>query len=121
MRKPFSLVFGGVLLVGVSIASVREYMTRHAVTEEIKKLEANVKELEERKTSLLATLEYFQSPLFQEQEAREKLGLTKQGETVVVLPEVRVVEPEIPAKSQNNQIETSAANPVRWWQFFFGA
>lgn len=121
MRKRVVLVLGAIVFVGLGTAFVREFMLRSAVSSDIEKLESTVKELEERKTSLLATLDYFQSPLFQEQEAREKLGLTKPGETVVIVPEVSARTQTGKADTATARADQSASNPVRWWRYFFGA
>lgn len=61
-------------------------------------------------------LEYVNSDAFIEKEARDKLGLGKAGETILILPEnleiIGVNQPEISA----NQ---SLPNWEKWWKLFF--
>jgi hypothetical protein len=97
----------------------KEFERRLDVNREIQRLQGRVQELEDRRTNLSNLIQFFQSPLYQEQEAREKLGLAKPGESVVVVP--------LPGESQAGGIKTPEdalqtprmPNPQKWWEYFF--
>ena len=79
--------------------------------ERIKQAEAEVdKETQENK-QLKARLAQVQSPEFIEKEAREKLGLGKPGEEIVVLPEVSAM-PVVPVIEEPNW--------RKWWKLYIG-
>lgn len=70
-------------------------------------------ELSQKKNSeLQAKLKEAQSQAFIEKIARDKLGLAKEGETVVILPPI---EPEATKSGE----ETNLPNWQKWWQLFF--
>lgn len=59
---------------------------------------------------LKGQLEYVQSDEFVEREAREKLGLGKPGEEVVIVPTV----PPVPSVSQSG----GEPNWYKWWKLY---
>lgn len=61
-------------------------------------------------------LTYSESPLFIEQEARNRLGLGKEGETVVIMPNVQYPISNIQTKEEK---EGNPPNWKRWWRLFF--
>lgn len=72
--------------------------------------------LEAKNKQLQSELEYAQSPEFIEQEARNRLGLGKEGEEVVILPKAQssVVSPQSSEEGKEN-----VPNWKRWWRLFF--
>jgi len=71
---------------------------------------------EEENKRLQSELEYAQSPEFIEQEARNRLGLGREGETIVLMPKFQISS----TKSQTNEEkEENAPNWKRWWRLFF--
>ena len=108
----------GILLVLFAFVSFgRELFNRIQVNQEISRLEQQVRELESRKTRLTNLIEYFEIPLFQEQEAREKLGLAKPGESVVVVPTTNTSLDASPRVGDD--AAAPKTNPKKWWQYFF--
>lgn len=79
--------------------------------ERIKQAEADVRKQEAENQELKKRLAEVQSPEFIEKEAREKLGLGKPGEEIVVLPEVPIV-PAMPAMPESNW--------RKWWKVYVG-
>lgn len=73
------------------------------------KLEAKNKELKKN-------LSRIKLPEFIEKEARNKLGLSKPGETIIVIPDDKIKE--ILQGSASAQ-ETRLPNPLGWWKLFF--
>lgn len=77
--------------------------------ETVYKLEAKSRELKKK-------LSQIQSPLFIEQQARDKLGMAKPGETIVIIPEEKLKQ--VLGASQSSQ-EVRLPNWLGWWKVFF--
>ena len=84
----------------------------------VKEAEARVRELEAEQARLLEVKERVESQEFMEKEAREKLGLAKPGEVVVVLPSDDVLRRLAPEFDQEHFAEEE---PIyqRWLRMFF--
>lgn len=78
-----------------------------SVAEKVYSLEAQNKELKKK-------LEEIKLPRFIEQQARDKLGLSKKGETIVIIPEQKLKE--VLGVSQSAQIRFS--NWQGWLKLF---
>lgn len=109
------LVIAAVLLV-VVVSFGREVARRYTINRELVGLRSQVNDLQKQKSQISDMIEYFRSPLFQEQEARKKLGLAKPGESVIIVP---LTNTNAAASTQQEQPEL-ASNPLKWWQYFFG-
>ena len=96
----------------------KEILERKAIEKEVARLEAEIGKLENNKDDLGALLEYAKTDSFVEKEAREKLNLAKQGEEVVVIPDV-----DDPAQAEPDAQSESASlgkSYVRLWgEYFF--
>ena len=68
-------------------------------------------EVQAEQEKLKKQLEYVQSDEFVEREAREKLGLGKPGETVVIVP-----TPELPPSAKAS--EGRQSNWRKWWGLY---
>ena len=95
----------------------RDLLDLMSSRERIAKEQAEVAQLEGEQQELASELNQVMSDEFVEKEAREKLLLSKPGETVVILPpNERAGEQE---SSQNNQDgEEKLANWEKWAQLF---
>jgi len=73
----------------------------------------NLTKIEKENEEMKAYLEYIESDFFLEKEARESLGLSKEGEMVVVLPQ---------KSGEETKIISRPSFPVwrQWWELFFG-
>lgn len=78
---------------------------------------AKVERLKQEQTALENELKKVQSSEFQERQLRDKLGLAKEGETVVVLPEAEALKGLVP---QIPEEENILPKPIwqRWWDLF---
>ena len=84
-RKPIQIliiIVGIILIVSLSRSILKMFKAR----DELKLAEQKIEELQEEAASLTEKKEFYQSEEFIEQEARNKLNMVKEGETVVVLP-----------------------------------
>ncbi|HBQ51057.1 TPA: hypothetical protein DD690_03685 [Candidatus Daviesbacteria bacterium] len=77
--------------------------------ESLFKLEAENKELKKKLVEI-------KSPDFIEEQARNKLGLGKPGETVVIIPDEKIKEI---LQASDSAKEIKLPNPLGWWRVFF--
>jgi len=84
MRKLISLVVIGLLLI-INFNLLKSSYESANKLEQLSKEEEKVKELEQTNKSLKEELEKRNSPFFVEQEARNRLGYSKPGESIVVV------------------------------------
>ena len=85
-RKVVSLgVF--LLCLGLIVSLSRDIFRLLKVGDRVEQAQQELKELEAKNDELKAKKEYYQSEAFVEEQARNKLNLSREGETVVTLPE----------------------------------
>ena len=85
----------------------------YQVRKEIDGMTVEMQTLRESNKKLQADILYYQSDSYKERIARERLGLQKPGEKVIViLPEQKQ---DVKEKDPYNKL----TNPEKWWQFFF--
>lgn len=117
-----------VLVLGYFMFNVgQEMLKKQGIEAEISHLENEIGKLEKDKNDLNALLSYVQTDAFVEQEAREKLNLAKDGESLVLLPEADSTgfgaptpqEGIVDNYSQSVETPVKKSNLVKWWQYFF--
>jgi len=106
------IIFLGVILIGKFTKDLRRLLS---ATQQIKKAEERVAKLEEQRKQLSEKYQYYQTPEFIEEEARNKLNMAKPGETIVILPNNLN---ELLNHRQKFQ-ENSLPNWRKWWKLFF--
>ncbi|KKU37502.1 MAG: hypothetical protein UX52_C0024G0006 [Candidatus Amesbacteria bacterium GW2011_GWA1_46_35] len=107
------LYWGLVLVMGVFTVRLSANVWRlWKAGDRIKDAESGVRSQELENQELKKRLAEVQSPEFIEKEAREKLGLGKEGETIVVLPKIES-EPSFAKASEGRQ-----PNWRRWWKVY---
>ena len=121
LRREFmirKLIIAGIILLGVVIG----YKLLIQITDTLKSTERlsaqaeAVYELEIKNKELKAKLQEIQSPEFIEEMARNKLGLGKAGEVVVIIPEQKIKE--ILGASSSAQ-EIRLPNWLGWLRVFW--
>jgi|SRR3989344_2574317 len=111
------LIYGAIILLVLLIA----YNLLRQITDALKSGERLssaadvVYKLEAKNRQLKKKLIQIQSPEFIEQQARNKLGLGKPGETTVIIPDDKLKL--ILGTSQSAQIRLP--NWLGWWKIFF--
>lgn len=75
-----------------------------------------LQQLEIKNKELKARLDEVKTPEFIEREARDKLGLVKEGETLIVIPQ-KVIEQMLGFAQKTEEIKLP--NPLGWWRVFF--
>ncbi|MCK5459520.1 septum formation initiator family protein [Candidatus Parcubacteria bacterium] len=114
----FFLIFVLFIIAILGWRMYGEYENNKLIDNEIDGLKQEIKDLENSSEEFSKLIEYFDSDIFIEKEAREKFGLKKEGEQVVVVPK----EAGIDNKSQDyliNNKETKKFFPKLWWEYFF--
>ncbi len=108
------------LLVLISVALGKEVVQRYTVDRQITQLKNEYRDLQKNTVDLQKLISYFQSASFQEEQARTKLGLKKQGEEVILLPKTEN-QAEVTSDSAESGLasQQTLGNPQRWWNFFF--
>jgi len=108
-RLIVSVIF--ILLVYLIISSVRSILELKKAGETVVDYEKELVSEEKKNQELKERLKEVQKPEFIEREAREKLGLGKPGESIVIIPKITVMPPK--------KEEKNLANWERWWKLFF--
>lgn len=123
-RQPswWIVMVAGVLFVTFGIAIIREVINSHNVRQQVARLEHQVADEENRQRQLQDLIDYLGSPTFQEQEARLKLGLKKEGEQVIVVPPSNspVSNSTVTPDGTTTVTSTTQSRPAQWWNYFFG-
>ncbi len=117
LRSKLVLGVEAVILILIAIALTKQVTQRYAIDRDVARLKQEYQELEKSKGDLEQLIAYFQTDEFKEEEARTKLGLSRPGESVVVLPGTSI---EVQRTNQDGQSVSSTDNPHRWWSLFFG-
>ncbi len=122
---PFILLF--VFVVGGAFIS--KYYENESKSSDLEKLKQEIEALERSNNDMDKLLEYFNSSFFVEKEAREKLGLKRDGEKVVVIDNNSNMGNDKGEVTINNLIIDEnnlpcfgfCQSPIRnWVDYFFG-
>jgi len=107
------IIIAGVFVIVNLTRSINDLL--HA-DDRIKEIEYQVNQLKQKNNELKKQLAEVQSPQYLEKIARDKLGLAKEGETVVILPQNSLAGPE-----QVNSVEVEKNLPdwQKWRNLFF--
>ncbi len=101
----FGLVIYLIVLTAKNILSLKN--AENIVVDYEKELQ-----IEERKNqSLKERYEETKQPGFIEREARDKLGMGKEGESIVIMPKITI----IPTPKKEEEL----SNIEKWWKLFF--
>jgi len=116
----------GLLLVGYMFFVLGKMVWQnYKVNQQIKNLESEVSDIEKQNQKLSDLIAYFQTDTFKEKEAREKLGLVKPGEKVLVFPSTGNNDKGISegingGQEQKVEVEKTP-NYQKWWDYFFAS
>lgn len=110
------------LIIAVSVAIFIAYNLLSQILQAVKSSERLTSEaedlfkLEAKNKELKIKLSQIKSPEFIEKEARNKLGLSKPGETVIIIPDEKIQE--VLASSSAKE-QKRLPNPLGWLKVFF--
>ncbi|MBP7060457.1 MAG: septum formation initiator family protein [Candidatus Moranbacteria bacterium] len=118
---------GVVGLVGVVswvvYISSKQLTRNERIANEVGMLQSEADKIRRENETLGEKITYFSSTGFREQEAKEKLGMKKEGEEVVVIKERPSTNEGVGAEMQQPLLRTEESilpNYVKWWRLFFG-
>lgn len=112
------LILGIVVLIILTLACTRAYYQNYLIREDIKQMQKNVADIQDKKSQLLKLLTSVKSVDYVEEKARTELNLVKEGENVTVISGAS----SVPASRQveNNVLSSDKySNPCLWWNYFF--
>lgn len=108
----FGLIITTISLISV-VALSRSLLGLWQKRDVVRDRQEALSRVEAENAKLKQQLSEVQSPQFVEKQAREKLGLVKEGESVVLMPQ----------SSESSQIEApneqNLPNWQKWWKLFF--
>lgn len=115
LKSKFFKAAGSLVLLVIIVFWGREAWHRYQVEREIKKLQAEIAEVQSGSEKLEEALSYLRTPEYKERQARALLGLQKPGEFVVALPQ------SAEDKTPEDEAESASGGNLRqWWLYFFG-
>jgi len=113
-RKIIIKIFGAVLIAYLLFSVGKTLYRSWTVSKEVEGLKNQITELKKSNEDYKSKLLYYQSPSYRERIARERFGLQKPGEEVVV------IVPEEKPKVIEEKTVKKLANYQKWWEYFFG-
>lgn len=115
------VIIAGTLFVSFIVAIVREVVNSRNVAKQVRRLQDEVAVEQHRQQQLQELIDYLNSPTFQEQEARLKLGLKGEGESVIVVPpSASFSGATVNGTGATTEPDQSLDHPQHWWKYFFG-
>ena len=109
--------------IWLGLVAVRAAYKRYQLDREISNLKSEIAKTEQRGQELSQLLQYFGSNDYLEKEAKDKLNLKKEGESVVIVNEAaisaQIAEDNVAADNQSQPSVVWENNFVKWWKFFF--
>jgi cell division protein FtsB len=111
--KKFLFIIIPLILIGGHLS--QRIRIWYQVKKEVAEMKTNIERLNKEKSNLEDKKNYYQTEEFIRREAREKLGLTKNNELVLVLPEL----PELPGQQKGKVISPDSPVWKQWWDLFF--
>lgn len=118
-KSKFFITGGLILLALILIYLGQELKKRYLVQQEIKKLEQEIFQYEQKNKDFLELISYYKTQEFRERQARTILNLQKPGEFAIVLPG----DPASPTSTlgESGGVARSRSNASKWWEYFFSS
>ena len=118
MLKKRNLILVIVLIIGFFLAynSFNKIMTFRENAKTVENAQERLDRLKKENEALKAEFEYKKSNEFAEEEIRNKLGLAKEDEVVLILP-----NEEDSSQLTVHSSQSSKPNWVKWRKLFFGS
>ena len=114
------------MLAAISFVSYRafqEMQRKKQIEKEINSLREEAEKVRQDNQDLLDKISYFESPQFQEWEAKRKLNFQKPDENVVIVkpsPSKESGDNKIAGEFEQKEISAdNSPNYIKWWNQFF--
>ena len=118
LRSGAFTVFAVFAIIIISISVTKEVIRKIEIGRQISMLEEEITSLENQNADLGDLVQYFNSSSFQEKEARSKLGLKEDGETVVIVPQEITTDADA-SIAEGGPESTTQSNFTKWKNYFF--
>ena len=113
LKSKFATWLLGIDLLLIMIITAKVLISNYQVNQQIAKLQAQAAKIKKDNDQLSYLIKYYNTPAYQEQQAREKLNLKKDGESVVALPQTDTSD-------VSQQVQTQKqSNFKQWFDYFF--
>ena len=116
MKRNFLLFLGVLVSIILVVNSTKRILTFRATSMKVTEVQTRLDELRRENEALKKELEYKKSDEFAEEEIRNKLGMVKEGETVVIIPK----EEDQPSSAKAIEGKQKP-NWEKWRDLFFGS
>ena len=110
----FFLIFCVALFLAILFGLANGTVKNYKVDSEIGDLQGEIKSLEGQNQEFSQMISFLKSENFIEQEAKLKLGLSKPGENLVIIPQSGNA-----INTNQNKESANLSNPAKWWAYFF--
>jgi len=110
----FFVVFCLFIFIFIIFSLAKGTIKKYKVNSEIEQLKKEIVQLDKQNQEFGQLINYLNSDTFIEQEAKLKLGLKKEGENLVIIP-----EKELNVEKKAAMQEQNLSNPAKWWSYFF--
>jgi cell division protein FtsB len=118
-RRPLWIFLILLLVAGYLIFIFSRSLWRnYEINNELINLDTQIENGKIRQDYLTNLISYYGTKSFAEKEARGKLGLKKEGETVLALPHKGSTKDKQESIEEANPV-TETTNAQKWWRFFF--
>jgi cell division protein FtsB len=115
------------ILILITLSFGKEFIRNRAIDSEIEELQNKAESLSARNLELAKVHRALQTEDFLEHEARVKFGLSKPGETVVIIESDPMTDDsqivsqnyDMSGESDISEYNEGIANPIKWWYYFF--
>lgn len=109
-------VFGLGLLFAVSL--IRNIFTLRSSESKISDAQVRLEDVEKQTQDLQKQLDEVESGNYREKQARDKLGLAREGETVVYLPNEQILRNIAPLSGGDDSDQLPLPNWQKWLELF---
>ena len=116
MKRNFLLLLFFLTSILLIVNSTKRLLVFKTTSERVREAEERLVRLRGENEELKQELEYKRGQEFAEKEIRDKLGLAKPGEAVVVLPKNDSLQSTV-----DSEQSTKIPNHIKWWRLFFGS
>ena len=115
MRRNLLLLLVVLIIILLVVNSAKRLLVFRTTSQKVSETELRLSKLREENEALKKELEYKKGDEFAEEEIRNKLGLVREGEAVVI-----VSQDEKVGESSNVFASEDKPNWQKWWELFFG-
>lgn len=116
----FLVVFCFAVLFFVTFKLFEQTYKQNQINGEISRMQQEISALNQDNHDLEELINYLQTDDFKEKEAKDKLNLIKEGESLVLIKEKDVLETNNESSGKNNPVVViSRPKYYYWWHLFF--